>query len=733
MRAPSTHTRRPISVVSARIAASRARLAGALALALVAMSAGAGAQQGRPQPPFRTETSLVTVDVAVVDEDGQPVTGLAERDFEIFDEGVPQRVEYFQASEAQFADGAAGRTGAPRRSGRFSYATNVGTQAPPLRSFVLVFDDLHLSREQGERARRAMLQFIRTTLADGDLVSLIVPGAALRWHARLPEGRAELLRIAEGLEGRLQVEPTFERITDYEAYRIHVFQDEVVANQVDRRWQNYRQLGREPANLATDRGFQPQERGGTVGIIKADIAIRAADTYSRTMARNRVTLGALRSMVQALEAVRGRKSILLLSAGLIEDQEQVDSRQFVDAARRANVALYFIDARGLDAGSSFSTAQFGSPLDMRDVGAANAQIELEVQGSENLALDTGGFSVRNANDLPAGLSRIARELSSYYLLGFQPSAAGRAGSYHRLQVRVKRAGVTVRARKGYYAGGAVPSGEPSAMAATALDRATESPYDLDTIPLRAASYVFGETATGRAQVSLALETDLRAFAFAPRADKLTDVLELRIVATHLEALTSDRYDGQVEMSFPLTTRFGEDSWHGLVRDFALAPGRYQARVVVRDVNSGRVGAVTHAFDVPRLDQLRVTTPIVTDTVDTSIGRAPAAPKPVLIVRRDFPAGATVYYQYSVLGAARGTARVLGAHEVRNAQGEVVKRLDPGPIAAADDGTIRRFARLSMRGFPAGDYELVLRVHDEEAGRTIELHEPFTLLPAGRAP
>ena len=318
---------------------------------------------------------------------------------------------------------------------------------------MLVFDDLHLTREQGEPARVALLQFIRTQLADGDLVSLVVPGMALRWHARLPAGRDELLRIAEGLQGRFQPEPTFERITDYEAYRIHVFQDEAVANAVDRRWRNYRQLGREATNLATDRGFQPQERGGNAGVIQQDLAIRAADVYSRLMARNRVTLGSMKAMVEGLEAVRGRKSVLLFSAGLIEDQEQIDARHVLDAARRANVAVYFIDVRGIVTGSAFSSAQFGSPLDTRDVGFANAQIELEVQGSENLALDTGGFSVRNANDLDAALGRISRELSSYYLLGFQPSRTGAEGAYRKLQVRVRRLGVTVRARKGYHVSG----------------------------------------------------------------------------------------------------------------------------------------------------------------------------------------------------------------------------------------------------------------------------------------
>ena len=682
------------------------------------------------QPPFRTETALVTVDAVVVDDRGQPVQGLRAGDFEVLDEGVPQKVEFFQAAEQRNA-AATPATMTPAR--HVSYSSNTGATAVAGRSFVLVFDDLHLTREQGERARQALMQFVRAELTDGDLVTLLVPGLALRWHARLPGGRGELLRIAEGLQGRFQPEPTFERITDYEAYRIHVFQDETVANQVERRWQNYRQLGREPANLATDRGFLPQERGGNAGVIKPEIAIRAADVYSRLMARNRVTLGAVRNMVEGLEAVRGRKSVLLLSAGLIEDQEQVDARQVLDAARRANVAVYFIDIRGLETGSTFSSAQYGSPLDTRDIGAANAQLELEVQGSENLAIDTGGFSVRNANDLNAALSRISRELSSYYLLGFQPATPGKPGAYHRLQVRVSHADVQVRARKGYYVSGPTPADllTPIASLGTdALTRATDSPYDLDSIPLRVSSYMFGQVDPGKALVAVALETDLRAFAFSPGVRSLHDVLELRIAATHLETSTTARYEGQVEMTFPAGTRFGEDAWHGLVREFRLAPGRYQARVAVRDRNSGRVGTVTHAFDVPSLDGFRVTTPIVTDTVEKPADVVQRVPKPVLVVRREFPAGATVYYQFSVVGVPPGT-RVAAGHQVRNAAGQVIKQLEPRPIAPAPDQALTRFAALDMAGQPAGDYELTLTIKDDGSGRVIELRERFTLLPPAR--
>jgi hypothetical protein len=138
--------------------------------------------------------------------------------------------------------------------------------------------------------------------------------------------------------------------------------------------------------------------------------------------------------------------------------------------------------------------------------------------------------------------------------------------------------------------------------------------------------------------------------------------------------------------------------------------------------------------VPPLDGFRVTTPIVTDTIETPSLGSQGAPKPVLVVRRAFPAGATLYYQFSVLGAAaNGNApRVAASHEVRRGDGTVVKRMDARPIAPSPQGGLSRFSGVSLAGVAEGDYELLLRISDERTGRAIELREPFTLLPPSAA-
>ena len=431
---------------------------------------------------------------------------------------------------------------------------------------------------------------------------------------------------------------------------------------------------------------------------------------------------------------------MMLTPGFIADQERSEAKRAIDAARRANVAVYFVDARGLVASTPYSQAQqSGRGLDSRDVGAANAEITLGAEGAAEVAQSTGGFSVRNQNDLGRGLQRIGAESRVYYLLGFQPDKDAKAGAFRRLDVKVTRPDVTVRARRGYYAGG-FGSGAPATSAVTpprfsdgvdAIDRAAESPYELGAIPLRVADLAFGEASTDSAVVMLVVEADLRGFGFASAGGKLSDVLDLRVLTTELGTNTTERYERKVEMSFPEGTRFGPDSWHPLSQEFHLKPGRYQARVAVRDANSGRIGSVTHDFVVPPLTGLRLTTPILTDAIEAPSFGSQSPPKPVLIARRAFPAGATLYYQFSVLGAgkdAAGATRVVGSHQLIGPGGAVVKQLDPRPVAGGA-GAPSRFASVGLAGLPAGDYDLVLKVTDQTTGQSVERREPLAVLPS----
>ena len=175
--------------------------------------------------------------------------------------------------------------------------------------------------------------------------------------------------------------------------------------------------------------------------------------------------------------------------------------------------------------------------------------------------------------------------------------------------------------------------------ADAIDRAAEARPTSVAIPLRVADLALRR---GRAPIRrwprrwwkpTCAPLDSR-----PPAASCSDVLDLRTAhdrARHERDRSAT--SARLETSFPEGTHFGPESWHPLSQEFHLKPGRYQARVAVRDVNSGRIGSVTHDFVVPPLTGLRLTTPILTDAIEApsfgSQDRQAGADRPARLPRR----------------------------------------------------------------------------------------------------
>ena len=164
------------------------------------------------------------------------------------------------------------------------------------------------------------------------------------------------------------------------------------------------------------------------------------------------------------------------------------------------------------------------------------------------------------------------------------------------------------------------------------------------------------------------------------------------------------------------------------RDFTLPAGAYQAKVVVRDRTSGLVGSVTHEFEVPPLGGFRVSSPILTDTLQTdSTGQTMTAP--VLVARRTFLGNATLFCQYTVFGAARdgaGQPHVSGSWILKRANGTMVREVPARGLSPTADGRLLRLYGIALAGLSPGDYELTLAVRDELAVKAVELREPFTV-------
>jgi hypothetical protein len=188
---------------------------------------------------------------------------------------------------------------------------------------------------------------------------------------------------------------------------------------------------------------------------------------------------------------------------------------------------------------------------------------------------------------------------------------------------------------------------------------------------------------------------------------------------------------------PATKERLEKNWYPMMKDFELPPGGYQAKMVVRDTNTGRVGSVVHEFDVPDPTKFRTSTPVVSDSLQPQPEGSKEKPRPQLLARRVFPTGATVFCSLDVYGATKdkgsGMPRVSMGYTIKKSgDGTVVRRVDPTVITPTSLGKLSRMVGAPLEAVDPGEYQLVISVRDELSGQALELNEPFSLLQGGPA-
>jgi VWFA-related protein len=706
---------------------------GLLCLAAALAFPQAANPQVAPQvPSFASKVELITVDAVVVDDAGRPVAGLTRGDFVIKEDGRSQQVASFEAFTAEAA---------PATLPSAVVASNEAG-AGGGRTFSVVFDDMGITPALAETARGAIASFLERSLRDGDEVTLATSSGDGFWSARLPEGRPDLLAILARTHGRKDDAREAAWMSDYEAFWIATREDSPA-------------FGDRGPKLVQGRPVQPTSTSdagnpGNLGSIKArvvqrwinlnacvtntcesQVRARAAEIEARRSARTRLSLQAVRRQLEANAPIRGRKSLLLLSEGFLQDWSS-ELRDLAALTRESNTAIYFIDVRGLVASPAGDTAaSFGTLEDPRD----QAKMGFEERnftdaGSQALADASGGFSVRNTNDLGAGIDRIAEESRVFYLLGFYPPEGKSEREWRKLEVEVTRPGLTVRARRGYtlrLASAAKPDKKKEKGPATdpAMARALDSAHPAAGVPLRAMSYVLEPRPKDLTHVVLAAEVDADRLALASRGDSRVARLDVSVAAVNRDSGRGFRHDDSVEVVVKAGVAPG---WRALAREFELPKGVTQVRVVVRDAASGALGSVTQRFEVPAPGTLRLSTPILTDRIEPP--KEPGEkPRAALAVHRVFAPAGALYCQFEVFGATLagpGAARVSAGLDLLAGDGRGVRHADPTPIALDANGRVVRLLGLGLDGLAEGPYELVLQVEDLVSGVRVERHEAFVL-------
>ena len=378
---------------------------------------------GQRPPVIRSGINFVSVDVIVTDKKtGDVVLDMKQDDFDVREDRKPQKVETFDVVKI---DPLAfeGRTPKAILS---TYDEESEARQPNVRLFVLLLDDYHVRRGNDLAVRKPLIDFVQNQLAPQDMVAVMYPLTPVT-ALTFTRSRESLIAAINHFEGRKGL---------YEP-----------RNEFEERYAYY-------------------------------------PTQTVENIRNEVTLGALKGAAVKLGGMRdGRKSIIFVSEGLTstvpaqlndpvaamprvgnraqpgqdttnpraESQKFFDSadltnrlREAFDTVNRNNTSIYAVDPRGL-AAMEYDINQ-GVSLTTDRTNLTQSIDTLRV-----LAENTDGRAIVNRNDLAAGMKQIMRDASGYYLLGYTSSSAPTDGKFHTIDVKIKRPGVEVRARKGYWA------------------------------------------------------------------------------------------------------------------------------------------------------------------------------------------------------------------------------------------------------------------------------------------
>lgn len=392
---------------------------------------GASVLRAQQAPTFTASAQIVEVDVRAFDRNGRFVEDLTIDDFEVIEGGKPQvvRALYFVGPAA-----ADSPTAPPLVTSRGPDA-GVSVPTPAARqTWIFVFDINHLTPGAGfDRAKQAVTTFLKEQFRDGDVGGVMAGGRMI--NNRLTSVRAELEAAAAGVRPNTETRARL--------------------NELTREWPRIRDESEALAIAAENR--DALQRAVTRACSEDQTACQTAEGLVREKTRRfrtesqrsaLDTLNAMNALASGLSKIPGPKTVVFLSDGLVTQEMESSLQTVVGQATRAGARIYAIDVRGLNRGT---IAGIGDQMLADSPAGGPPRMDITEDAPNSLSVDTGGFFIRNQNNMGQALASIADDANRYYVIGYQPENLTLDGKFRPIEVRVKRPGVTIRARRGYLA------------------------------------------------------------------------------------------------------------------------------------------------------------------------------------------------------------------------------------------------------------------------------------------
>ena len=706
-----------------------------ISLGLLMLLAVTAKAQNPPKPQgdddvIRVKSNLVNIDVIVKDKKGKYISDLKAEDFTISENGVAQKIEFFDAP-----------------------LSNTGTTAGPTepaaapRNYVsLVLDSQTTDVTNVKQVREGAIRYVREQITDGDIVGVFSVTNGLQMLQPFTQDKAKLIATLEQLGNN----PDSKN-----------FEQKDLSGNIDKLREF---LNSAPSNIDVS------TPAGGAAMARIMIARRVLAQFVRlrtalSLQQSRPILAALAALAEGLRPIAGKKTLVLFSQGFVTPAVldwQVQST--IDIANRANVAIYIIDSAGLRAAAPASGALVPT-TPLGGVSAITNQEErIKAVGGETvfdnarqegqtreydilyrISGDTGGKFLKGNNDIGQGLERINQEIHSRYTLAYRSTNQNFDGSFRKVKIEVRRPDVQIASRTGYYAISPEeivllsPAEKKLLSNFPAIENNPALPVSVSLSPFRSREGLY--------TVPLAIELPPSAVKFERKGDKQSMQLEVLGVLKQTPERVLSRLGGNFDVNLS-ETDYKQILANNIFyrQDLQLAPGDYTLDVIVRDKISGKTTARRQQIVLPEPDAEFATTPVVLSRYVEPASELPPNPAelPDVFVHRKrlirpsadrrFSVSDNLIMFLSVYNAANNTA--TGTPQVR-----VTVRLmkDGQPATKPLDYVLTdvqnqpvphlQFAEfIRLASLAPGRYQLSIEAKDMVTRKFTKQEAPFEIVP-----